>query len=87
MASTELLNDLSPNLSLGHMKTHPIIDPNIEKFQKVQHHGHKMFGNFRHLSYKDKRAFERIGMAVRKFSGKRRSSCYPCMNTTLNYEL
>ena len=41
------------------MKTHPIIDPNIEKFQKVQHPGHTMFGNFRRISYKDKIAFER----------------------------
>ena len=56
------------------MKKHPIIDPAIEKFQKVQHPGQIMFGNFRHLSYKDKRAFETTGMAVRRFGGKHRSS-------------
>jgi hypothetical protein len=70
LLSTELLNYLSHNLSFGHMKTHPMIDPNIETFQKVPHPGHTMFWNFRCISYKDKRAFE----TTRKFSGKRRSS-------------
>jgi hypothetical protein len=69
------------------MQTHPIIDPNIEKLEKIQHRGHTMFGNFRCISYKDKIAFETTRMAIRKCSGKRHSSCYHCMNTTLNYEL
>ena len=56
------------------MKTHPIIDPNIKQFQEAQPPGHTMFGNFRCISYKDKRAFETTRMAVRKVSGKRRSS-------------
>ena len=47
----------------------------------------QMLGNFRRISYKDKRAFETTRMAVRKFSGKRHSSCYPCMNKTFNNEL
>jgi hypothetical protein len=61
IASTELLNDLSHNVSFGHINTHPIIDPNVEMFQKVQHPGHTMFGNFRRISYQDKRAFETNG--------------------------
>ena len=53
-ASTDLWhnplgNDLSQNLSFGHQRTYPIIDPNIEKFQKGQHLGHTIFENFRHL--------------------------------------
>ena len=69
------------------MQTHPIIDPNIEKFQKVQHPGQTMFGNFRRISYKDNIAFETTRMAVRKCSGKPHFSYYPGINLTLSYEL
>jgi hypothetical protein len=56
------------------MKTHPIIDRTIEKLKKVQHPGQTMLGNFRHLSYKDKKAFETTRIAGKNFCGKRRSS-------------
>jgi hypothetical protein len=49
-------NDLSHNLSFGHLNTHPIIDPNIEKFPKGQHLGHKMkvkTFDFHCILYKD----------------------------------
>ena len=68
------------------MKTHLIIDPSIQQFQNLKHPGHTIFGNFRRISYKDKIDFETTRMAVRKFSGKRHFSYYPCMHKTLNYE-
>ena len=46
------------NVSSGHMKIHPIIDPNIENFLKAQHPGHTMFGNFERIAYKNNRPFE-----------------------------
>ena len=59
------------------------IDPNIEKFAKGQHRGHKnkslkllrnhvvfpTFGNFRRLSYKDKIALKRLEWQSEKLMG------------------
>ena len=82
----ELLSDVSHNVSFGYMKKHLIIDPNIDKFQKIQHPEQRMLGHFRRISNKDKIAFETTRLAVRKLSGKSNFSYYPCMNKSLNYE-